>query len=325
MLTRSIYVLVISLLILSHVARAQSEIVIDHLFGETIISESPKRVVSLGYSDQDNLLALGIIPIAIRDWYGNQPYAVWPWAQSALGSAKPVLLNASLINFEQIAALEPDLIIAASAGLTPVEYEKLSLIAPTIASPPDVPPFSIPWDVKHRHISEAFGLKKLAEQQIQDIVVKFKNISRTHTEFQGKTAAVAFYYNREPGVYASTDIRSEFLSNLGFIIPASFDEYSAGSFYFTFSEERMDLIDVDLVIWLATESEISAAITPRFYALLPFHRFGREFFTGDIIGGAFSFFSPLSIHFLLDNLVPSVSEIILKSCASDELQSCYNE
>ena len=42
-------------------------------------------------------------------------------------------------DFEQIASLAPDLIIGTNAGMRERDYEKLSKIAPTIASPKDSP------------------------------------------------------------------------------------------------------------------------------------------------------------------------------------------
>ena len=32
-------------------------------------------------------------PIAVTDWFGGEPFGVWPWAQPKLGGAQPVVLN----------------------------------------------------------------------------------------------------------------------------------------------------------------------------------------------------------------------------------------
>ena len=107
---------------------------ITHLFGQTVIKEPPKRVVSAGYTEQDDLLALGVVPIAVTNWFGDQPFAVWPWAQPKLGAAQPVVLNLDNgIPVDQIGGLKPDLIVAINAGLDADTYQKLSAIAPTVA------------------------------------------------------------------------------------------------------------------------------------------------------------------------------------------------
>ena len=66
-----------------------------------------KRVVSAGFTEQDDLLALGVVPIAVTDWFGDEPFGVWPWAQPKLGWAQPAVLNlADGIQVDQIAALQ---------------------------------------------------------------------------------------------------------------------------------------------------------------------------------------------------------------------------
>ena len=65
---------------------ADFPVTITHKYGEITIDKAPERVVSIGFSDQDWLLALGVTPIAVRDWYGDQPFATWPWAQDELGA-----------------------------------------------------------------------------------------------------------------------------------------------------------------------------------------------------------------------------------------------
>ena len=77
-------------------------VTIEHKYGSSTIEAQPTRVVTVGFSDQDALLALGVIPVGIRDWYGDQPNAVWPWATEALGDAKPEVLSSSELNYEQI-------------------------------------------------------------------------------------------------------------------------------------------------------------------------------------------------------------------------------
>ncbi len=97
---------------------AGGPVTITHAFGETTIPEPPKRVVSAGFTGQDDLLALGVVPIAVTNWFGDQPFGVWPWALPKLGNAKPVVLNLDNgIQVQQIAGLKPDLIVATDAGV----------------------------------------------------------------------------------------------------------------------------------------------------------------------------------------------------------------
>src|SRR3954453_12812301 len=62
-------------------------VTVEHKFGETVVPEEPKRVVSVGVSEQDVLLQLGVVPVGVTEWYGEQPDATWPWAHDLLDGA----------------------------------------------------------------------------------------------------------------------------------------------------------------------------------------------------------------------------------------------
>ena len=66
---------------------------VEHQFGTTTVEKKPERIVVVGLTEQDIVLQLGYKPVATTEWYGEQPYAVWPWAQEALGDAKPEVLS----------------------------------------------------------------------------------------------------------------------------------------------------------------------------------------------------------------------------------------
>ena len=60
---------------------------ITHKFGATELPKDPQRIVSVGYNDQDAILALGGTLVGTFDWYGDYPYGVWPWAHLLLDAA----------------------------------------------------------------------------------------------------------------------------------------------------------------------------------------------------------------------------------------------
>src|SRR5688572_19209776 len=109
-------------------------VVVEHAFGTTEVPAEPERIVTVGLTEQDTVLALGFAPVGVTEWYGEQPFATWPWAQDELGDAEPeVLSTADGLQLERIAALEPDLILGLNAGLDDQTYAQLSEIAPTVA------------------------------------------------------------------------------------------------------------------------------------------------------------------------------------------------
>jgi len=288
----------------SEPAEDSGPIIISHKFGETVVPRDPQRVVSLGVSDQDDLLALGIIPVGILDWFGNQPFAVWPWAQDLLGDAEPLVIPSVEPSPELIASLNPDLIVAVSSGLTKNQYDTLSQLAPTVASPAGYDDWSAPWQVRTRLIGEIFDRTDATDAMIAQVQDRFTEIRADNPEFDGATAAIAFTFNNQPGVYTSADVRAQIMELLGFITPPAYDELALNGFYVSFSEERIDLLDTDVVIWLtsnatALEAVIESPIRTRLGAVTE----GREVFLSVEAGGALSFASPLSLNFVLDEIV----------------------
>lgn len=285
---------------------------IDHKYGSTTIPEKPVRVVSVGYSDQDELLALGVVPVGLRDWYGEYEYAVWPWAQDELGDAEPEIIASGEINFEAVAALNPDIIVGLSSGMTQEEYDLLSQIAPTVAQPGEYVDYGTPWQEATRIIGRAVGESEMAEELVRDTENRFADVRENHPEFDGAELAVAFWFNEQPGAYASQDTRPRLLSEFGFVTPEVYDEMAGDSFYTSFSEEEMaTLLDVDLIVWIASSNEEIEIIRDQpLRDALTAAQEGREVFLNKKLGGAFSFSSALSLDYLLDELVPMLEAAI---------------
>src|SRR6185436_17073350 len=141
-------------------------VTIEHKYGSTTITAAPKRIVVAGLREQDSLLALGVVPVATTEWYGNHPGAIFPWAEQALGDApKPEVLSfTDGIQFEKIAALRPDLILAVYSGLTQKEYDTLSKLAPTVAQPPGQVDWGSSWQDEITTVGRAIGKPKEAEK-----------------------------------------------------------------------------------------------------------------------------------------------------------------
>lgn len=288
-------------------------VTIEHKFGSTTIDAEPTRVVSVGFNDQDALLALGVIPVGIRDWYGEQPFGTWPWAQDELGDAQPELLspNGVELNVEAVAALDPDLIVGIYSGMTESEYDLLSAIAPTIAQPSEFVDYGTPWQEQTRIVGRAVGKAELAEDLVTSIEDRYASIRAEHPEFVGATSAVAFTFEGSPGAYTSSDVRSRLLTDLGFVIPPQFDEIAGDSFFASFSAEELELLDLDAVVWIVGEDlALDAILDLPLRESLAFATEGREVFADFELSGAFSFSSPLSIPYLLDALVPKLAAAV---------------
>ena len=206
--------------------------------------------MSIGYNEHDFLLALGVIPVALRDWYGEQPNSVWPWAQDELGGATPEVLPATDLNFEQIAALEPDLIVGVWSGMTAEDYELLRAIAPTVAQPETYDDYGTPWQEQTRILGAATGRTAEAEAVVADVEGQIVAARKAHPEWEGQTSSVAFVTEEGPGAYASQDTRSRFVQDLGFEIPEINDSDDENSFYLQLSAEDITALDVGVLVWV---------------------------------------------------------------------------
>ena len=67
-------------------ASSEGGATIKHKFGTTKVPKDPKRIVTLGYNDHEFLLAMGVEPIAIRDWVGVGPVTKVPWAKDEIAA-----------------------------------------------------------------------------------------------------------------------------------------------------------------------------------------------------------------------------------------------
>lgn len=286
-------------------------VTIDHRFGATTIEATPQRVVSVGFNDHDTILALGTVPVAVREWYGEFPSATWPWATDELGDAEPTVLSDAELDLEAVAAQDPDLIVGVFSGITEQEYDLLSQIAPTIASPEEFPDYGTPWRETTRIYGQALGVPDRAEAIIADIDAQLEQIRAANPQFEGAEAVAAFYASDALGAYSSADLRSRMLSDLGFTIPAEIDEAADGGFFAPVSLEQADLLDRDVVVWVtSSEEEIQALRDLQALDPLALRTEGREVVTDFLTNGAYSFSSPLSIPFLLDRLVPQLQAAV---------------
>ena len=166
-------------------AESAFPVTISHKYGETTIPAPPERVVSVGFTDQDALLAVGVVPVGIRDWYGDQPFATWPWAIDELGDAEPTVLPSTELNFEQISALRPDLIIGITSGMTEQEYDTLSAIAPTIAQSGEYIDYGVPWQEATLVTGEATGHAAEAQALVDDVEAQIADVAADHPEWEG--------------------------------------------------------------------------------------------------------------------------------------------
>jgi iron complex transport system substrate-binding protein len=288
-------------------------VTITHLFGQTVVKEGPKRVVSAGYTEQDDLLAVGVVPIAVTSWWGDQPFAVWPWAQPKLGGAQPVVLNLDNgIPVDQIAGLKPDLIVAINAGVDADTYQKLSAIAPTIPQG-DGDAFFEPWKDQATTIGQAVFQADQMKSLVDGVGQKFAAVAQKNPGWLGKKALLMEGTLWQGTVVATVaGWRTDFLNQMGLVINDSIKPFGADHRAVIPRDHIKAVLDsADVVIW-TTESpdDQKALLADPDVAAAQATAQNRHIFTTKEQAGAIAFSSVLSYPMLADQLPPLISKVL---------------
>lgn len=281
---------------------SDGSVTVRHAFGETRIPAPPTRVVSAGLTDADDLLALGVVPVAVTDWFGAEPFGVWPWARQQLGDAQPVVLSlADGVQIEQIAGLTPDLIVATDAGLDQETYNQLSAIAPTIAQSGSQAFFE-PWRDQAGAIGQAVFRHDDMQKLIADVDAAFGAVKDSHPQFAGNKALLLDGALVNDSVRVSRPAwRSEFLTRMGLTVVQTDASIPR--------DRIADVLgDADVLIWTTeTDQEQAALLADPAIAALPAR---RHVFTGKELAGAVAYASTLSYPVLADRLPQMLADAL---------------
>jgi iron complex transport system substrate-binding protein len=288
---------------------------LEHALGTTTIPAEPERVVVVGYTDHEPLLAMGVKPVGAMDWFGDGTYGKWPWEREAWGGKPAAVVSSKSyeIDFERVAAQRPDLILGLYADLKRPDYEKLSQIAPTVAQA-EGDPYTTPWRHMTRTAAKALGRVEEGERLIAETEARFAAFRKAHPEAANETALVVDAGEAPKSYYpfSSKDPRGQFLRELGYRPSKRVDTLAGKTFGTEVAKERVDVLDVDRLFLL-----IDAPARKRLDGDALFQRLdvAREkrivdlpYATSTQLGAAVAFNSVLSIPYALDGIGESLSE-----------------
>lgn len=296
-------------------------VTVEHYFGSTTVKKAPERVVTVGYTDDQAVLALGTKPVGMVDQYpnpaGTSPdiNTQWPWVKDKWGAAKPEVIMAngdSGPNYEKIAALRPDLIIAVYSEIDKAAYDKLSQIAPTVGrTKTEKEPFSAPWQDNALQISKALGKETEGKALIQGIQDKLDAAKKAHPEFANQTAVALSWYKDSVAPFTSTDVRGRLLTGMGFKYQTEIDKVAGGNFFTQLSPERVDLVDVDRIIVINDKADTEALKKFKLFTNLDAVKNNKVSYLldseGPAVGAAMSQATLASLPYAIDQLVKAVS------------------
>jgi len=307
----------------SEAASTESEttypIIIKHAFGETVIESKPERVATIAWGNHDLPLALGVMPVGIsKANYGViDDSGILPWTAAkieALGATGPVLFDdVAGLNFEAIADVKPDVILAAYSGITQEQYDLLSEIAPVVAYP------TLAWQTLWRDQiilnATGMGMQSEGEALVKSLESLIAEKVSDYPQIQGKKTAFFYFNPADLGkfyVYLPSDPRSAYLLDLGMTFPDSVlaltDDTS--SFAIELSAENADLLkDIDIMITYGNETLLTAMQADALIGTIPAVQRGSVAFIEDGTPLAASATpSALSIEVTIDEYLKIIGE-----------------
>jgi iron complex transport system substrate-binding protein len=296
---------------------------ITHAFGTTVVSEKPVRVATVAWANHEVPLALGIVPVgmAAANFGDDDGDGVLPWVAERLkelGAETPALFDeGDGIDFEAVAATEPDVILAAYSGLSQAEYDTLSQIAPVVAYPQA--PWSTDWRETIRMNSAGLGMSGEGEALITEIEGEIAAEVAKYPELKGKTAMFVTHLDASDlslvNFYTTQDTRVRFFQDLGLAMPKSVTRASStGSFAGSISAERVDdFDDVDILVTYGDRTLLEAMKANPLLAHMPAVRREAIVLLGRDPVGTAANPTPLSVTWVLPDYVRLLAEAARKT------------
>lgn len=281
-------------------ATTSDGVTITHKFGETLVPPNPSRVVTVGWTDQDFVLPFGVIPVATREFF--EEYNDYPWVQQDTDGKGVTTWGADEIDFEAIAAQDPDVIFAIYEAIDQQTYDRLSQIAPTVIQSADYPDEETPWDVQLLTTGKALGKEGEAQELVDQVQARIDEAKQANPEFAGKTLVVDF--GPESGghyLLAENDPRRSLFTALGFQTQDVVGDLS---------EEKLVELDKD-VLFVNGATKEQMLESPAF-ARLNVVTEDRTLYTTfeSNLSGALTYSGPDALLYALDVLVPQLANAL---------------
>jgi iron complex transport system substrate-binding protein len=279
-------------------------VTVEHSLGSTVIESRPERVVTLGFSDADVVVALGIKPVGIHSTYGFET-GIGPWGEdelAALPGDAPQVWSGREYNYEAIAALAPDLIVNVSSDGLQATHDTLAAIAPTIALPAGASPYAATWQDTTLLVAEALGLGAEGGGLVADVEAYLSDLAAQNPGFAGRT--VTYLDVLQGAAYAggrdATAITT--MGELGLEPVPYIRDLPGAETQIPISNELLSNVDADvLLVYPFGETEEATLAANPALAGLPAVQAGDVYWLQDL---SLSAPSVLSIPYGVDGLVP---------------------
>ncbi|MFC4124697.1 ABC transporter substrate-binding protein [Nocardia rhizosphaerae] len=285
------------------VAGSGEPVTITHARGETTVNGTPAKIVALGNQWLDTSLALGVVPVGYIDNVAAVSKSTPPWTPDSLSSATALNTTGSIS--EQVAALEPDLILADPFIADQKTYDDLSKIAPTL--PALTADAVTPWQDQVTALGKVLDKESEASAVIASVDDKIAAITAANPGLQGKTFASTWLASPAQLMVLTdpNDGSAKVFTQLGMSIPANLTALPATQGRLALSPERLDELTADLLL-----AGYSPGLDEKYRQLpgyndLPSVQKGSVVFLTTQEISAVNQPSALSVPYILDKLEPA--------------------
>lgn len=258
--------------------------------------------------DAEIALDLGVQPVGATDWLGFGGDGISPWNDDSYDES-PEILATDEVEYEKIAALDPDLILNTRAAGDEDTNKQLSDIATTVSVPEGGDTFTTPWDTQVDMIAAALGVQDKGEELVGQVNDRITEAADANPEWADKTASVVAKYGEGWAIYPEGDARMDLLLALGFKQTDKVTDLSDGSnFFIDISAENIDQADADVVvgfpIGFTTEEFEGDDTWKRISAVQD----GRGIVADDDVSQAISVGTPDAMMWAVDQLEPKLAD-----------------
>lgn len=282
---------------------------VDTKFGQVEITEEPKRIVALGWGDAETVLSLGFEPVGASDWLAFGDDGVGPWLEGAYETS-PTIIGTMELDYEQIAALEPDLILDVKSSGDEERYKRLSEITKTIGVPEGGDNYLTSSEDQVRMIAKALGKEDEGDALLKEVDAAFEKAAEENPEFSDQTIVVGAYDSSGFGAYVEGDSRIDFATRLGFNTKDEIEELDNENFYISVADEQLELLDADLTVILPIWIDPSEVTNNELYQKIPSVLDGRSIILDADTSNAFSTGTIPALLWTIENLTPQFKEVL---------------
>lgn len=282
--------------------------------GSVTVKAPPTRVLAAGFlRDTDLALALGAPLVGVA---GSSafPTGLAPW-QKPTGSVE-VFDTTNGLPLEKIAALRPDLILAADDYTLATDAPKLAAIAPTLSYLTGVGRDS--WQTMTTRAGTVLGAQAKAQRLIAKTQDAIAAAREKHPALAGKTFTFGPYSGSDSlyTINSDADASAQFFAQLGMRLSPSVTSLPSSSTprRAQISAERLELLDADVLILAFPSAQVREQLEaqPLFQKLKAVQRGSYvPLDTGTALALAFP--SVLSIPYGLDVMVPLLTAAASRS------------